>query len=249
MAREKILVVDDEAEISELIRMYLVKEGFQVILTSTGEQAYEMASHESPDLIILDILLPGQDGIETCTQLRRLMDVPILFLSCKDQDLDKILGLSVGGDDYITKPFSPSVLVARVKAHLRRSHISSETKNKKQSLIYPGLEINLSSRSVLVNHSPVTLTAKEFNLLVFLAQNPNRVFYTSQIFEKIWDNYSFEKDARTVMVHISNLRKKIEQDHTKPKYIITVRGVGYKFSGLTATIKKNSVCENCSLYH
>lgn len=230
MSSGKILIVDDEPEIKELIRMYLLKEGFNVIYASNGEQAYKIALLEKPDLIILDILLPGQDGIETCTKLRKNIDVPILFLSCKNQDIDKILGLAVGGDDYITKPFSPSVLVARVKAHLRRSHQLSEAKNKSQSLIYPGLEINIVSHSVLVNNFPITLTAKEFEILVFLAKNPNRVFYASQIFERIWVNGSLDGDDRTIMVHISNLRKKIEQDPANPKYIVTVRGFGYKFN-------------------
>ncbi|WZL73916.1 response regulator transcription factor [Clostridiaceae bacterium 35-E11] len=236
MIREKILVVDDESEIRDLIYLYLNREGFQVLEASNGQEARELTYHERPDLIILDILLPAQDGLELCSQLRKTTDAPIIFLSCKSEDIDKILGLTVGGDDYITKPFSPRELVARVKAHLRRTHLQFRKNEQKQILRYPGLEIYLSSHSVLVNDKPVFLTAKEFELLTFFAQNPNRVFYTDQIFEKIWKTYGLEGDTRTVMVHISNLRKKIERNPANPKYILTVRGIGYKFNGLLESI-------------
>ncbi|QZY56091.1 response regulator transcription factor [Crassaminicella profunda] len=250
MAKEKILIVDDELQIQELIRMYLIKEDFEVICASNGNEACLLALQEKPDLIILDILMPELDGLETCTKLRKTTDVPILFLSCKNQDIDKILGLSVGGDDYVTKPFSPSVLIARVKAHLRRNRLLSENKVEKQFLRYPGLEIDIASHSVFVNHALISLTTKEFDLLVFLAKHPNRVFYTSQIFEKIWDDHSFEKDARTVMVHISNLRKKIEKNPTKPQYIITVRGVGYKFGGSFSSMQNYTpLYKNCASCH
>ncbi|MCT4620424.1 MAG: response regulator transcription factor [Marinisporobacter sp.] len=249
MSKERILVVDDELQIQELIRMYLMKEGFDVICASNGDDAYEVALQKKPDLIILDILMPGLDGLETCTELRKKTDVPILFLSCKDQDIDKVLGLSVGGDDYITKPFSPRVLIARVKAHLRRNRLLSERTIEKQFLRYPGLEIDLSSHSVFVNHSLIPLTTKEFDLFVFLAKHPNRVFYTRQIFERIWNDHSFEKDTRTVMVHISNLRKKIEKDPTNPQYVVTVRGVGYKFNSSFSSIKRDSsLYKNCISY-
>lgn len=236
MIREKILVVDDEAEIRDLIYLYLNKEGFQVFGASTSQEARELTYCERPDLIILDILLPTQDGLELCGQLRKITDVPIIFLSCKSEDIDKILGLTVGGDDYMTKPFSPGELVARVKAHLRRSHLQVRNNEAKQILRYPGLEIYLTSHSVFVNNTPVFLTAKEFELLVFFAQNPNRVFYTDQIFQKIWKTYGLEGDTRTVMVHISNLRKKIEPNPAEPKYILTVRGIGYKFNGSLKSI-------------
>lgn len=231
MMKQKILVVDDEIEIRDLIYLYLSREGFKVLGASNSQEACELTYKLRPDLIILDILLPTKDGFELCAQLRKTTDVPIIFLSCKTENMDKILGLTVGGDDYMTKPFSPGELVARVKAHLRRSHIQDRNSALKQVLRYPGLEIHLASHTVLVNNKPVDLTAKEFELLVLFAQNPNRVFYTDQIFQKIWKTYGLEGDTRTVMVHISNLRKKIEPNHTTPKYILTVRGVGYKFSG------------------
>lgn len=231
MMKQKVLVVDDEMEIRDLIYLYLSREGFKVLGASNSQEACELTYKLRPDLIILDILLPTQDGFELCTQLRKTTDVPIIFLSCKTENMDKILGLTVGGDDYMTKPFSPGELVARVKAHLRRSHIQDRHHALKQVLSYPGLEIHLASHTVLINNKPVDLTAKEFELLVLFAQNPNRVFYTEQIFQKIWKTYGLEGDTRTVMVHISNLRKKIERDHANPKYILTVRGVGYKFKG------------------
>ncbi len=236
MRKQKILVVDDELEIRDLINLYLSKEGFQVFTASDSQEACTLTYQERPDLIILDILLPKQDGFELCSQLRQTTDAPVIFLSCKTENMDKILGLTVGGDDYMTKPFSPGELVARVKAHLRRTYIQEKSATSKQILNYPGLQIYLTSHSVFVNGIPVVLTAKEFELLVLFAQNPNRVFYTDQIFEKIWKTYGLDGDTRTVMVHISNLRKKIESNPATPKYILTIRGVGYKFNGLCKSI-------------
>jgi len=231
LTNPKILIVEDEEDIKNLLSMYLIKEGFNVIWAINGEEAQKLTIREEPDLILLDILLPGRDGIEVCTLLRKHTNVPIIFVTCKKEDIDMILGLSIGGDDYITKPFSPRVLVARVKAHLRRSNLQQEPSSDKNCLYYPGLEINLTSRTVTVNDISVSLTAKEFDILVLLAKNPNRVFYTSQIFQKIWDTYVLDRDMKTVMVHMSNLRKKIEFHSSIPKYIVTVRGVGYKFNG------------------
>lgn len=230
MAGEKILIVDDEQEIREIIYLYLSREGFEVISTEDGQKACEFCQLVKPDLIILDILLPAIDGIEVCKKLRKITEVPIVFLSCKNEDIDKILGLTVGGDDYITKPFSPRELVARVKAHLRRSSLLPPNEDEKSVLKYPGLEIDLHSHTVLVNNHPVALSAKEFELLAFLAQNPNRVFYTDQIFRLVWKTHNLDGDIRTVMVHISNLRKKIEKDPADPEFILTVRGIGYKFN-------------------
>lgn len=227
MSGEKILVVDDEDEIRELITLYLIKNGFQVIVAESGQKAIELANTQKPDLIILDIFLPGLNGIEVCQILRKDNQVPILFLSCKSQDSDKIQGLTAGGDDYITKPFSFGELVARVKSHLRRSNLVNSVKEEKQSLItYPGLVIDLTGHVVLVNNSPVELPAKEFQLLALLAQNPNKVFSIDHLFHLLWDSHG---DSRTVMTHISNLRKKIEQDPPSPKYVRTIRNVGYKF--------------------
>lgn len=227
MSGEKILVVDDETEIRDLITLYLIKNGFQAITAENGLQAIDLAHTQKPDLIILDILLPGLDGIEVCQILRKNNHVPILFLSCKSQDADKIQGLTVGGDDYITKPFSFGELVARVKSHLRRSHLANPIRTEENSLItYPGLVINLISHEVLVNNCPVDLAAKEFQLLALLTQNPNKIFSIDHLFQLLWDSHG---DCRTVMTHMSNLRKKIEQDPSNPKYVRTIRNVGYKF--------------------
>ncbi|HHY91057.1 MAG TPA: response regulator transcription factor [Clostridiales bacterium] len=230
MAREKILIIDDELEINELIKSYLEKEDFQTSSAYNGRQALEMVRQEKPDLIILDIMLPDIDGIELCLDLRKHSDAPILFLSCKSEELDKILALSVGGDDYVTKPFLPGELVARVKAHLRRNRLLATPKKNNSIIKYPGLEVNLESHEVWVNQEPVNLSAKEFEILSLLIKNPKRIFSMEQLYQMVWKSESLEGDSRTIMVYISNLRKKIEPDPANPKYIINIRGVGYKFN-------------------
>ncbi|MFZ5642327.1 MAG: response regulator [Bacillota bacterium] len=230
MAGEKILVVDDEATIRELISFHLDKNNFQTITAKDGQSAFEIVRTHKPDLIILDVLLPGLDGIEICRKLRKDNDVPIIFLSSMNEPSDIVLGLGVGGDDYIIKPFNPKELIARVKANLRRSRMqytNGEPFEQKQIINYPGLIIDLSSRTVEVNGSPVTLTNKEFELLILLAENPNRIFNYDQLLELVWQ-FNDNADYRTLMVHINRLRKKIELDPSKPQYIVTVRGVGYK---------------------
>jgi DNA-binding response OmpR family regulator len=229
MSGEKILIVDDEPEIVELIRLYLIKEGYEVLSTDNGQSAFEYMKRFTPDLVILDILLPGMDGIEICRQLRLTYNVPILFISCKSEDIDIILGFSIGGDDYITKPFSPSQLVARVKAHLRRKQQLDQHKEEPRQLSFPGLEIDLLTRNVWVNGSLVPLSSKEFDLLALMAKKPNRVVPIEQLYKMAWGVDS-NGDTRTLLVHISNLRKKIEPDPTEPVYIQTVRGIGYKFN-------------------
>lgn len=232
MAQDKIMVVDNEIEIIQLIKLYLSREGYEVVWTTDSTKAAALAAEEKPDLILLDVVMPGLTGIELCGRIREQSDVPILFVSCKGQEMDKVLGLSIGGDDYITKPFSPAELVARVKAHLRRRNISSNMSGnplKTENIIRTGgLEIDLSAHTVKVDGKTVHLTAKEFELLILFAKYPNRVFTSRQIFDNLWDTYGLEDDVRTVMVHISNLRKKIEPNPDSPKYIHTVRGVGYK---------------------
>lgn len=232
MSQDKIMVVDNEMEIIQLMKLYLSREGYEVVWTTDSTKAAALAEKEQPDLILLDVVMPGLTGIELCGKIREKSDVPILFVSCKGQEMDKVLGLSIGGDDYITKPFSPAELVARVKAHLRRRHLSnshSRDEDDGRSLLTVGaLQIDLSAHTVTVDGNPVHLTAKEFELLVLLCKYPNRVFTGRQIFDNLWDTYGIEEDVRTVMVHISNLRKKIEPNPEKPQYIHTVRGVGYK---------------------
>jgi len=232
LAGEQVLIVDDEPEISQLLGLYLTREGYGVSCANNGPEALDCIRREKIDFVILDVLLPGLDGIEVCTEIRKLTDVPIVFLSCRDEDIDKVMGLVAGGDDYITKPFSPRELVARVKAHLRRYRMVSAAKEKGRppSLRYEGLEIDLESCEVKVRGESVYLSHKEFELLSLLAQNPDRVFSADELFEKLWKMQSFG-DIRTVMVHISNLRKKIERNPAAPNYILTVRGAGYKFNG------------------
>ncbi|SDD15870.1 DNA-binding response regulator, OmpR family, contains REC and winged-helix (wHTH) domain [Paenibacillus sp. UNCCL117] len=230
MSGEKILIVDDETEIVELITLYLRKEGFDVLSSSNGAEAIEMVRLYRPDLVILDILLPELDGIEVCRQIRKHYTTPILFLSCKSEDMDIILGFSIGGDDYMTKPFSPGQLVARVKAHLRRSQLLEQHKEEAQILSYPGLEIDLLSRTVKVRGRPVPLSSKEFDLLLHLARTPGQVMSLEQLYKLTWGVDS-NGDTRTLLVHISNLRKKVEPNPADPRYILTVRGTGYKFNG------------------
>lgn len=231
MSQDKIMLVDNEIEIIQLLRLYLSREGYQVIWTTDSTKATTLAKNEKPDLILLDVVMPGLSGIDLCGKIRIFSDAPIIFLSCKDQDMDKVLGLSIGGDDYITKPFSPTELVARVNAHLRRRKLDTSNSDSITSdkIIFPeGLEINLSCHTVSIEGIEIHLTVKEFELLVLLCKYPGRVFTTKQIFNNIWDNYGIEEDMRTVMVHISNLRKKIEVHKNSPFKIQTVRGVGYK---------------------
>lgn len=232
MARDKIMVVDNEMEIIQLIKLYLSREGYEVVWTTDSTKAAALADDENPDLIILDVVMPGLTGIELCSKIREKSDTPILFVSCKGQEMDKVLGLSIGGDDYITKPFSPAELVARVKAHLRRRNMSGSTSDESHNadnMIYAGgLEIDLSAHTVKSEGQTIHLTAKEFELLVMFARYPNRVFTSRQIFDSLWNTYGLEDDVRTVMVHISNLRKKLESIPGSRQYIYTVRGVGYK---------------------
>jgi DNA-binding response OmpR family regulator len=229
MSGEKILVIDDETEIRNLIRAYLSREGFQIITAGHGGDIEELIRQYDPKLVLLDLLLPGEDGFEICRKIRACSEVPVLFVSCKDEDADKVIGLGIGGDDYITKPFSPAELVARVKAHLRRFLKQEHVIIPKSQLHFIGLEIDLVGYSVKLNGEPISLSSKEFELLRLLAENPDRVFKNEQLFDMVWGMDAMG-DMRTLLVHISNLRKKIEMNENNPKYIITIRGVGYKFN-------------------
>lgn len=234
MVRDKILVVDNEMEIIQLLKLYLSREGYDVVWTTESTEALSLLRSEKPDLVLLDIVMPGLSGLEVCSKMREFCDTPILFISCKSADIDKVLGFSIGADDYITKPFSHAELVARVKAHLRRRNLSmmeSIDHNSHNTLSFQQLTIDLNAHTVAVNGEKIHLTAKEFDLLVLLCQYPNRVFTPKQIFDHLWNSYGIEEDFRTVRVHISNIRKKIESDPERPKFIHTVHGVGYKFIG------------------
>lgn len=231
MAGEKILVVDDEEVIQQLLESFLVREGFQVVKAFNGREALALIRACQLDLVLLDILLPEKDGIEVCQELRRQSDIPVLFITSKDDPCDLALGFGAGGDDYIRKPFLPMEVIIRVKAHLRRyQQLRGATEEQEQQrwLKFPGLKIDLLDHTVEANGSTHNLTAKEFNLLTVLAKNPNRFFTSSQLIELAW-NKPESVEHRSLMVHISNLRKKIEASPDNPKYIVSVRGYGYKF--------------------
>jgi len=231
MLEKKILVVDDEIEICELIRDYLQKEGFDVILAHNGEQGLNYYREYNPLLIILDVMLPKLDGMEICRIVRAESSIPIVMLSAKKSDVDKILGLGLGADDYISKPFSPRELVARVKAHIRRYTMLSSKNNLNDHLLkYDNLEIDKKGYNVYVDGKRIDLATKEFEVLLFLALHPHQVFTREQIFEKIW-GYNEFGDISTITVHIRKIREKIEKNPSSPDFIKTVWGVGYKFTG------------------
>ncbi|MBI2953804.1 MAG: response regulator transcription factor [Chloroflexi bacterium] len=232
----KILVVDDERTLLETIKYNLVKNGYQVSVAIDGVEAIEKARQEQPDLIVLDVMLPKLDGLEVCRMLRKDMTVPILMLTAKVEEFDKILGLELGADDYMTKPFSMRELVTRVKAMLRRVRMmrdeaaATEQSSPNKALIVGDFAIDPAQHTILQHGQPLGLKPKEFDLLVFLATNRGQVFTREALIERVW-GYSYEGDTRTVDVHIRGLREKIEADASVPRYIETVRGVGYRFKG------------------
>ncbi|ALS22573.1 MULTISPECIES: response regulator transcription factor [Paenibacillus] len=229
---EEILIVEDDVKIQKLLSICLDHEGLSYSMTSSGIETIEKVKSNNPSLILLDIMLPDMDGIEVCKQIRMLTTSPILFMSCKSEDNDKILGLSMGADDYIEKPFNINVLLARLRAHLRRNRILQ--KERQQALEQDfrihidNLLIDTQAREVYRDGKKIHMTMKEFDLLTFLYRNRNRVFTMEELLNKIWGNDTLS-DHRTVVVHISSLRKKVEEDPLNPRYIVTVRGAGYKF--------------------
>lgn len=226
--KKTILVVDDEKDIREIIEIYLINEGFNIVLACDGIEALEKLKKEDIDLIILDIMMPKLDGIRTCIKIREEKKMPIIMLSAKSEDSDKILGLNIGADDYIIKPFNPLELVARVKSQLRRVTSFSESKEIREEEIYiNGLRINKDNREVYVDDKYVRLTPREFDILEILATNRGRVLSTEQIYQKVW-NEPFYNSDNTVAVHIRNIREKIEINPKEPKFIKLVWGVGYK---------------------
>lgn len=226
---KKILIVEDEVSIAELERDYLEISGYEVELIHNGEEGKKAALEKNYDLIILDIMLPKVDGFEICKSVREVKDTPVIMVSAKKDDIDKIRGLGLGADDYITKPFSPSELVARVKAHMSRYERLLGSANQDNEFIeIRGLKIDKTSRKVWVNGEEKSLTAREFDLLTFLASNPNHVFSKEDLFREIWDMESVG-DIATVTVHIKKIREKIEYNSAKPQYIETIWGVGYRF--------------------
>lgn len=225
----KILIIEDELAIAELEKDYLELSGFEVFIESTGDAGLEKAIKEDFDLIIIDLMLPGIDGFEICKKIRDTKNIPILMVSAKKDDIDKIRGLGLGADDYITKPFSPSELVARVKAHLARYERLLGNNIKENEVIeIRGIKIDKTARRVYVNGEEKSFTTKEFDLLTFLAENPNHVYTKEELFQEIWDMESIG-DIATVTVHIKKIREKIEFNTSKPQYIETIWGVGYRF--------------------
>ncbi|MCR4397780.1 MAG: response regulator transcription factor [Firmicutes bacterium] len=222
----KVLVVDDEKPIASIIRFNLEREGFDVLVAHDGESAVSMAESESPDLIILDIMLPKMDGLEVCRAIRRKSRVPIIFLTAKEQEIDKVVGLELGADDYVTKPFGMRELVARVKALFRRSRPPEPGEER---LHVGGILIDLKSYEVWRKGEKIPLTYREFELLKFLASNPGRVFSRRVLLDRVW-GYEYYGDTRTVDVTIRRLREKIEEDPGDPKLIVTKRGIGYCFA-------------------
>ncbi len=222
----KILIADDDDNILELIELYLKKEGFLVITARDGQEALQKIEHNHPDLIVLDIMMPLKDGWEVCKEIQQRFNLPVIMLTAKSENYDKILGLELGADDYVTKPFIPRELVARVKAVLRRSEKRADVP---QVLHYPGLEINLDQYRVLRDGQPVALTRKELELLWLLAGKPNQVFPREQLLEQLW-GYAYTGDTRTVDTHIKRLRRKLGQNSAWD--IKTIWAVGYKFEVL-----------------
>ena len=225
----RILVVDDERVVSEVVERYLLLDEFEVSLAVDGEEALWIARDWAPDLVVLDLMLPGVDGLEVCRRIRKESEMPIIMLTAKGEEADRIVGLELGADDYVVKPFSPRELVARIKSVLRRS-AAGPTQSIGGSLRIDEFTINPESRVVSTGAGEVQLTSKEFDLFFFLASNPGRVYTREQLMDQVWD-FTYAGDISTVTVHIRRLGKKIESDPVRPRYIKTVWGVGYKFEG------------------
>lgn len=225
MSNNKVLIVDDDENIVELIRMYFEKEGFSTVTANNGVKAVELFKSEAPSIVILDVMMPEMDGWQVCREIRRVSNIPIIMLTAKGETFDKVLGLELGADDYMVKPFETKELIARVKAVLRRSE-TKETSAEKE-IVFPGLMVNLSNYELKINGEITEIPPKELELLYFLASNPNRVFTREQLLEEVW-GFDYFGDSRTVDVHIKRLREKLEGVEANWQ-LKTVWGVGYKF--------------------
>ena len=226
MSMGKILVADDDQNIAELLRLYLEKEGYTVVLAADGEQAIERFNAENPDIVLLDIMMPKLDGWQVCRDIRKKSNCPIIMVTAKGETFDKVLGLELGADDYLVKPFSPRELVARARALLRRVHADSEP--QREVLEFGELTIDVSGHKVLVSGEEIDLTASEFKLLTTLARYPGRVYTRMELVEKVL-GYDFEGYERTIDSHVKNLRAKLGDDPRNPRWLYTVHGVGYRF--------------------
>jgi two-component system, OmpR family, alkaline phosphatase synthesis response regulator PhoP len=222
-----VLVVDDEAALVDLVRGYLERDGFRVLTAADGTAVLRLEQTERPDLVVLDLMLPGMDGVEVCRRLRAFSDAYVLMLTARAEEVDKIVGLSVGADDYVTKPFSPRELVARVRAMLRRPRSGALADDAPPPRTFGGLAIDEARHAVSRAGQPIGLTAREFALLAALAAHPGRVFTRDQLLERVWGDAYY--DDHVVDVHVGNLRRKLEPDPARPRYVETVRGVGYRF--------------------
>ena len=227
-SRGTVVLIEDEEAIADLVRMYFEQEGFRVVHAPTGERGIDAVRDRSPRVVLLDLGLPGIDGIEVCRRIRGLSDVPVIMLTARDTEVDKIVGLEIGADDYVTKPFGMKELLARVRAHLRRGE--AVTPAGVQSIRIGTLEIDVARHVIKKSNNPVDLTPKEFELIGFLARNKGLVFSREHLLEKVW-GYDYAGDTRTIDVHIRWLRQKLEEDPARPLYILTVRGTGYKLEG------------------
>ncbi|MDQ0919664.1 response regulator transcription factor [Paenibacillus sp. V4I5] len=232
-----VLVVDDETNIIDVCTVYLQREGYQVISAVSGDEAIRLWRLHSPQLIVLDLMMPGKNGWQVCEEIRNEQDVPIIMLTARGDEMDRLMGLTMGADDYLTKPFSPRELVLRAKAILRRQQRGQAEALNGAGIVppahimkFPGLEVNVLHRSVRVNGKEIELTVKEFELLHLFAGHPEQVFSRNQLLSKVWD-IDYYGDTTTVTVHIRRLREKIEPNPSQPRYIKTVWGIGYKFEG------------------
>ena len=227
MNKQKVLVIDDEANVCELVSLYFEKAGYDVACAFNGSEGLDKVRQERPDIIVLDLMLPGMDGLDVCKEIRKTSNVPIIMLTARVDEVDRVLGLEIGADDYVTKPFSPRELLARIKAVLRRAAYVPDP-DEQQVLTLPRVSISRVSREVVIGDEHMELTPKEFDLLWFLASNRNRVFTREQLLEQVWAYQEFYGDERTVDQHIKRLRRKIEVNGS-PCRITTIWGVGYKF--------------------
>lgn len=226
MQQRRVLVVDDEAMVVDVLRRYLLRDGFLVDVARDGLAALASARSQAPDLVILDLMLPGMAGLDVCRELRRTSQVPILMLTARGEVEDRIRGLAIGADDYVVKPFSPSEIVARVKAILRRADRRDEA--DEADLTFPGLVVRPAARRVERDGQAIDLATREYDLLAHFARNPRRVFTRDQLLDAVW-GYAFAGESGTVTVHVRRLREKLEADPARPRYIKTVWGLGYKF--------------------
>jgi DNA-binding response OmpR family regulator len=226
----KILIVEDDANLLETLAYNLRKEQYEVVTAADGETALQLAKNENPDLILLDIMLPGLNGLEVCRILRKEMTVPVLMLTARNEEIDKIMGLEIGADDYMTKPFSMRELLARIRAMIRRASMTAPQTAVEKTIRIDNLVIDTARHNAVIDGKELGMSPKEYDLLVFLAENRELVFNREQLLEKVW-GYDYAGDTRTVDVHVRWLRQKIEKDPSRPEKLITVRGAGYKMAG------------------